>query len=467
MLPMWSSSPPGKMNFVRSANSGPLAAERALALGRARDGVVQIEAVRLQHALHGAVIGRVVVDADMLVHADRHDLVELAVKGRIVADLDRHPVPEPEALDLGLGVGGLLFGKRYAIGDGAVMLRGVADQRAPAAADIEEPLARLEPELAADHLQLVGLHAVDVVRPVGGVAAAINHLAVEEERVEGVRHVVVVGDVALVLRGRAARRGLVRDGLERPRPAARDGQEFRQRAEGEPLVEALPDLARAHPRPPLGDVEQGAAADVDAPGDPKTREGLELRLARQGRDRALVGDDDGERVGGEIRRHGRSVPQHEAEIETGPLAHVLQEAPKGSEPVFRVEAGALAGLLEETPQRFQSVAELHGMVLDLEVGGEALVLPVAVAHRLALPAGAVLGRQGSDAGVDRAAPCGRFSEGALGGCRGTRRVGRAGPGRRVGGGRGGAVVRHRGFPSFTPAGVKGAPLRSGGLVPTS
>src|SRR5262247_2883746 len=103
------------------------------------------------------------------------------------------------------------------------MLRGAARQRAPAAADVEQPLAGFQPQLAADHLQLVLLHLVDVVVPVGAVAAGVDHLAVEPERVERIGDVVVVGDILFILiLFRAPVAGpVIRDAFERPWPAPR------------------------------------------------------------------------------------------------------------------------------------------------------------------------------------------------------------------------------------------------------
>jgi len=49
------------------------------ALGAPRDGVVEIEPTWPEQAMHGAEIGRVVLDPHMLEHADGGDLVELAL----------------------------------------------------------------------------------------------------------------------------------------------------------------------------------------------------------------------------------------------------------------------------------------------------------------------------------------------------------------------------------------------------
>src|SRR5262249_33130655 len=46
------------------------------------------------------------------------------------------------------------------------MHRDMADERAPSTADIEESFARLEPQLAADHVELVALRRRQVVAPI-------------------------------------------------------------------------------------------------------------------------------------------------------------------------------------------------------------------------------------------------------------------------------------------------------------
>ena len=132
----------------------------------------------------------------MLEHADRGDLVELAVEPRIVLEFDGHPVLQAEPRDLLLGIGELLLGERDAVGANAVVLRGV-NERAPAAADVEKALVRLEPQLAADHVELVALRLREVVVRLGEIGAAVDHLGIEKERVELVGQIVVVLDVLL------------------------------------------------------------------------------------------------------------------------------------------------------------------------------------------------------------------------------------------------------------------------------
>src|SRR5262249_26112872 len=69
--------------------------------GRAEgDRMMKVEPARLQPLVDGLEICRVIRDPDMLEHADRCDLVEIALDLRIVAQLDRHLALESEARDL-------------------------------------------------------------------------------------------------------------------------------------------------------------------------------------------------------------------------------------------------------------------------------------------------------------------------------------------------------------------------------
>ena len=67
---------------------------------------------------------------------------------------------------------------------------------APAAADVEHALAGLQIELGGDMRLLVGLGLFEAVGGIGEVGAAVLPVVVEEEVVELVADVVMVGDVA-------------------------------------------------------------------------------------------------------------------------------------------------------------------------------------------------------------------------------------------------------------------------------
>src|SRR5207247_9813681 len=82
----------------------------------------------------------------------------------------------------------------HAEGGGAVTLGGVEDEAAPAAADVEEAVSPLEPELAADEVELALLRRREVVVLRLEVRARIDEPRVEERGKELVRAPVVEVD---------------------------------------------------------------------------------------------------------------------------------------------------------------------------------------------------------------------------------------------------------------------------------
>ena len=87
----------------------------------------------------------------------------------------------------------------------AVLARGVDRERAPAAADVEHPLARLQAELRADELELGPLRLLERRRAARPDRARVRHRLVQEQREVLVGEVVVVRDRALVAQDRVAR----------------------------------------------------------------------------------------------------------------------------------------------------------------------------------------------------------------------------------------------------------------------
>ena len=102
------------------------------------------------------------------------------------------------------------------------MLCGVADQRPPAAADVEQSHARLQVELAADHVQLRGLRIVQRLAVAGIERRRVRHVLVEQQFVELVGQVVVVRD----------RRDIALAGVQAPRQPRLGRGPPRRRADG-------------------------------------------------------------------------------------------------------------------------------------------------------------------------------------------------------------------------------------------
>src|SRR6266545_1842542 len=131
-------------------------------------------------------------DGARLVGAGLETLDPLAAGARVV----QAQILQVEAfpLDAVGGPVGLGPRERHAVRRDAVVLSGPDGEAAPAAADVEERLARLELELAADEIDLVLLGLLELAVGIAVVGAGVEHERVEKEGVEGVRHVVVVRD---------------------------------------------------------------------------------------------------------------------------------------------------------------------------------------------------------------------------------------------------------------------------------
>ncbi len=246
---------------------------------RPGDAVVEEQAAVAQLVLDEAEVERVVVHTDVLGEPDRGHRVELALHDvAVVAVPDLGELAEPLLGDLLLRPGGLLGRQRRADHLDPAPGR-VADHAAPAAADVEQPVALLQPQLVEDQpvLVLLGLFQ-------GPVGITVDRAGVGHRRAE---HVLVelVGDVVVVVDGLGvaslgvaqalqrdpapARQRLLRrrrDRLE-PFPAerARDGDQ-RQRRRPMELhgLHGLQDvvrIARVHPlgRHVAGDIGAGHA----------------------------------------------------------------------------------------------------------------------------------------------------------------------------------------------------------------
>ena len=137
----------------------------------------------------------------MFDHADRGDGIECSVDLAIVDDDDLRPPIQARLGDSLLGQQRLWLGQGDAKGMDAEPLGGVDNERAPAAADVEEPLTRPQVELPADEVELAALGPVELRVGERGVAvgllevgAGVDEVGVEEQPVEVVADVVVVAD---------------------------------------------------------------------------------------------------------------------------------------------------------------------------------------------------------------------------------------------------------------------------------
>ena len=178
------------------------------------------------------------------------------------------------------------------------------------------------------------LRAGDVVVPVRlEIGAGIDHLRVEEELIELVRHVVMVGDVLLVGLGPAVTGvRLVLDPGERARHVGRRAQEViggLQRLELADPLQLAPDLPA---RPLVGEVEDRAVLEIEQPGHIGVERRVQVRAAQKSRDHALAPDDEAHGIGRQIRRDRRAVPQLKTELEIERAVRIAQQIPEHLQP---------------------------------------------------------------------------------------------------------------------------------------
>src|SRR2546425_9631413 len=167
------------------------------AVGVARsDAVVHDEATLREQRSDLREISLEMAQADVLEHAYARDLVEDAFAGDIavVFQADFAAVPEallPDPLRNELV---LVAAERNAGRAGAVFFRRAQDERAPAASDVEKPLAGAEHELVEDVVEFLLLGRVQGIGLAAEIGAGIHHVPIQPQRIEVVRDVVVVPD---------------------------------------------------------------------------------------------------------------------------------------------------------------------------------------------------------------------------------------------------------------------------------
>ena len=149
------------------------------------DAVVEQPALRAQPVADEAEVRRVLLDPDVLGEPDRGDRVEAGLLDvPVVHEPHLGEVVEALLLDPPLRPGRLLAGQRHAEGVHAVLARGVPDHAAPAAAEVEQPLARLEVELAGDQVVLRVLRLLEGGRLGREQRAGVGHRRAQHVLVE-------------------------------------------------------------------------------------------------------------------------------------------------------------------------------------------------------------------------------------------------------------------------------------------
>ena len=176
-----------------------LAGAAAASLDPPGEAVIQQQTAVAQQAVQLAEIGWVIPDPDMFVHADRGDLVVFAIQALVTPEFHRHLVLQAFPAHFFHRVIMLGLRKRHAMRRNSIGPGGVAQQSAPATANIEKPITGSQAELLADDVELVPLRPLQRIVGVGEIGAGILHLGIEEEGVEVVADIVVKLNERLVV----------------------------------------------------------------------------------------------------------------------------------------------------------------------------------------------------------------------------------------------------------------------------
>ena len=160
----------------------------------AGDAVIEQQTAGAQLRLEEAEIGRVIPDADVLGQSDRRNGVESHLANVAVVGVPHFgQLREPFVGDR-LCRPLRLFGRQGGTDHPDPVSRRVAHHAAPAAADVEQPVAGLQPQLLENQPVLVLLGLFQRRVGVGIHRARVRHRWAQHPSVERVGHVVVVVD---------------------------------------------------------------------------------------------------------------------------------------------------------------------------------------------------------------------------------------------------------------------------------
>lgn len=175
-------------------DEGGLLACQTTRSGARCDAVVEQDTVVGQQPVEFAEVCFELVCADVLEHPNRGYGIELTGDIAVILDLDGNSIAQPFLADPELRLGRLFRAQSHADGLDAVVLRGVAHQRPPAAPNVEEALPPLELQLAADQIELALLGIGQRLLRIEEVGARVHHFRVEKQFEEIVAGVVVMAD---------------------------------------------------------------------------------------------------------------------------------------------------------------------------------------------------------------------------------------------------------------------------------
>jgi len=139
-----------------------------------------------QTAVNGFHECPVILQPHMLKHPDGDDLVEASFDLPVIFAEDR----DRPIFAIRAGLADLLLGDVDGRDRAAAMLRHVTGQAAPAAADVQKPVAGLQIQFPPDHIELLELGLLEIIRALE-VAATVLVARIEKREEQVVSQIVV------------------------------------------------------------------------------------------------------------------------------------------------------------------------------------------------------------------------------------------------------------------------------------
>ena len=276
-------------------------------------------------------------EADVFEHLDLADGVILADDVPVVLELQGDLVGQALAFDLGAAVVELGLGQGDAVDGDAVVPGRPARQAGPAAADVEQLLARLEAQLAADPVQLLFLGGFQRRVVVGEIGAGVDHLRIQEDGVEVVADIIVELDEVLVAAARLVGADAVVAGLvpfgQLGRASVRAVEQEGQGGPGDQsLVGPLGQVDGAAVVPAVGGVQRRSALDPHVAGGEHLEQGHQAGLEHQPAHGAGPGDHDLDVVASvRTQRQDLAVPQAQGQVGLKQVGDMGRDAARGDQ----------------------------------------------------------------------------------------------------------------------------------------
>src|SRR6202789_1922771 len=291
----------------------------------------------------------------MFEHLDLGNLVVAFgnVDRSIIAQFELDEIAEAHSLDFGGGEVELRLRKRHAMALGAVDVRRMTNQAAPAAADVEQSIAGLQTKLATDLVELCCLGILERSLRSFEIPARVDHLRIEKQSVEGVRPVVMKPDQFIVLAS-PAETGLdlliVARRLVAPRGRK---QEWQRAAQRDLPIEVLRQIQRFEMIEATREHDRIGADAIEFLLGVEGENSREFRLQHQTPDGVGRANDDSHvvpRVG--PQRQDFPVPKLHAEVAPEKLGEVGDHGPCGLQ-TLRLDANHASN---STPRASVAVA---------------------------------------------------------------------------------------------------------------